>query len=68
MNIVLDEDNSEKMRYRDLNCGDMFEYGKKGNYYMKTSAGRLNLAAGIVEDMDDHILVIPKKILLIRKN
>lgn len=26
-NTVIDEDDSGKVRYKDLRCGDMFEYG-----------------------------------------
>jgi hypothetical protein len=65
---VIDEDDSGKVRYKDLRCGDMFEYGKNSDFYMKTSEGRLHLATGIVEHMDDCILVLPKNALLIRKN
>ena len=67
-NTVIDEDDSGKVRYKDLRCGDMFEYGKNSDFYMKTSEGRLHLATGIVEHMDDCILVLPKNALLIRKN
>ncbi len=42
--------------------------GKNSDFYMKTSEGRLHLATGIVEHMDDCILVLPKNALLIRKN
>ena len=48
-NTVIDEDDSGKVRYKDLRCGDMFEYGKNSDFYMKTSEGRLHLATGIVE-------------------
>lgn len=51
-NTVIDEDDSGKVRYKDLRCGDMFEYGKNSDFYMKTSEGRLHLATGIVEHMD----------------
>ena len=67
-NTVIDENDSGKVRYKDLRCGDMFEYGKNSDFYMKTSEGRLHLATGIVEHMDDCILVLPKNALLIRKN
>lgn len=68
MNTVIDKDDSGRVRYADLNCGDMFQYGKMGYYYMKTSEGRLNLMTGIVEDMDNCLLVMPKKALLLRKD
>lgn len=68
MNTVIDEDDSGRVRYADLNLIDMFQYGKMGYYYMKTSEGRLNLMTGIIEDMDNCILVMPKKALLIRKD
>ena len=61
-NNVIDEDDSGKVRYKDLRCG------KNSDFYMKTSEGRLHLATGIVEHMDDCILVLPKNALLIRKN
>jgi len=48
MNKVIDKDNSGMVRYTDLNLGDMFQYGKMGDYCMKTSKGRLNLMTGIV--------------------
>lgn len=67
MNKVIDKDNSGMVRYTDLNLGDMFQYGKMGYYCMKTSKGRLNLMTGIVDDMDNCILVMPKKALLITK-
>ena len=67
-NTVIDEDDSGKVRYKDLRCGDMLEYGKNSDFYMKTSEGCLHLATGIVEHMDDCILVLPKNALLIRKN
>lgn len=67
MNKVIDKDNSGMVRYTDLNLGDMFQYGKMGDYCMKTSEGRLNLMTGIVDDMDNCILVMPKKALLITK-
>lgn len=65
---ICSDDDSGKVRYKDLHCGDMFEYGKTSDFYMKTSEGRLHLATGIVEHMDDCILVLPKNALLIRKN
>lgn len=69
MNTVIDKDDSGRVRYADLNLSDMFQYGKTGYYYyMKTSEGRLNLMTGIIEDMDNCILVMPKKALLIRKD
>lgn len=68
MNTVIDEDDSGMVRYADLNLGDMFQYGRAGSYYMKTSEGRLDLMTGIVNDMDTCILVMPKKALLIRKD
>ena len=43
MNTVIDKDDSGRVRYADLNLSDMFQYGKMGYYYMKTSEGRLNL-------------------------
>lgn len=67
MNKVIDKDNSGMVRYTDLNLGDMFQYGKMGDYCMKTSKGRLNLMTEIVDDMDNCILVMPKKALLITK-
>lgn len=68
MNTVIDKDDSGRVRYADLNLGDMFQYGKMGDYFMKTSEGRLNFMTGIVDDMDNCILVMPKKALLIRKD
>ena len=68
MNTVIDKDDSGKVRYSDLNCGDMFQYGKMGDYFMKTSEGRLDLMTGVINDMDTCILVMPKKALLIRKD
>ena len=52
MNTVIDEDDSGRVRYADLNLIDMFQYGKMGYYYMKTSEGRLNLMTGIIEDIN----------------
>jgi hypothetical protein len=68
LNTVIDKDDSGKVRYADLNCGDMFQYGKAGDYCMKTSEGRLNLMTGTIDDMDTCILVTPKKALLIRED
>lgn len=35
MNKVIDKDNSGMVRYTDLNLGDMFQYGKMGDYCIK---------------------------------